>query len=72
MRALTTIERSYIQTLPKDFKFRGTKSNLELMIGNAVPVKLAEFVAMSLREYINDAKNGKIETIKELQLCLNL
>jgi DNA (cytosine-5)-methyltransferase 1 len=57
VRALTTIERSYIQTFPKSFVFNGTKTNLEQIIGNAVPVKLGEFVARSLNEFIKDKKN---------------
>ncbi|WP_377478362.1 MAG: DNA cytosine methyltransferase [Microcoleus anatoxicus] len=52
LRPLTTIERSYIQTFPKTFKFKGNKSDLEQMIGNAVPVKLAEYVAGCILEYI--------------------
>ena len=55
LRSLTTIERSYIQTFPKLFKFEGSKSNLEQMIANAVPVKLAEYVACCLIEYISDS-----------------
>jgi len=51
LRPLTTIERSYIQTFPKTFKFKGNKSDLEQMIGNAVPVKLAEYVARCILEY---------------------
>jgi DNA (cytosine-5)-methyltransferase 1 len=51
VRALTVLERSYIQTFPKTFKFEGTKSNLNQMIGNAVPVKLAEYVARAIIEY---------------------
>lgn len=51
VRALTTIERSYIQTFPKEFKFEGTKSNLEQMIGNAVPVNLAEYIARCIKEF---------------------
>lgn len=51
IRSLTTIERSYIQTFPKSFKFEGTKTNLEQMIGNAVPVKLAKFIADSIKIY---------------------
>ena len=58
VRALTTKERSIIQTFPKDFKFDGSKTDLELMIGNAVPVKLAEFVAKCLKSYISD-NSGK-------------
>lgn len=52
LRPLTTIERSYIQTFPESFLFQGTKSNLEQMIGNAVPVKLAEYVARCILEYL--------------------
>lgn len=51
VRALTVLERSYIQTFPSTFKFEGTKSNLNQMIGNAVPVKLAEYVARAIIEY---------------------
>jgi DNA (cytosine-5)-methyltransferase 1 len=52
VRALTVLERSYIQTFPRSFVFNGTKSNLNTMIGNAVPVKLAEYVAKALKQYI--------------------
>lgn len=51
IRPLTTIERSYIQTFPKCFKFVGCKTNLEQVIGNAVPVNLGTFVANSILQY---------------------
>lgn len=51
VRALTIEERSYVQTFPKNFIFKGTKTNLNQMIGNAVPVKLAEYVANALKAY---------------------
>lgn len=51
IRPLSTIERSYIQTFPDSFKFKGTKTNLEQMIGNSVPVNLAFFVASTLVKY---------------------
>lgn len=53
IRALTTLERALIQTFPGDFKWSGSKTDMEQMIGNAVPVKLAEFVARSLLAFIN-------------------
>lgn len=56
VRALTVLERSYIQTFPKTFKFEGTKSNLNQMIGNAVPVKLAEHIARAVIKYDNTRK----------------
>ncbi|MBR1469519.1 MAG: DNA cytosine methyltransferase [Prevotella sp.] len=52
IRPLTTLERSYIQTFPRDFKFVGNKTEIEQMIGNAVPVNLAKFVATAITKYI--------------------
>lgn len=51
VRPLTTIERSYLQTFSNTFKFSGTKTNLEQMIGNAVPVNLGAFIANAIKEY---------------------
>ncbi|WP_077343326.1 DNA cytosine methyltransferase [Pseudocolwellia agarivorans] len=56
VRALTVKERSYIQTFPEEFNFFGTKTNLNLMIGNAVPVKLAEYVGSALKNYIKKSE----------------
>lgn len=52
-RVLTPKERSYIQTFPKDFIFEGSKSDVNTMIGNAVPVNLAKYVASALMRYID-------------------
>ena len=52
IRSLTTLERSMIQTFPKDFKFIGTKTGMEQMIGNAVPVNLAKYVGDSIMAYM--------------------
>jgi len=51
IRPLTTEERSWIQTFPKSFKFEGNKTDLEQMIGNAVPVNLAKFVGEAINKY---------------------
>ncbi len=55
VRPLTTLERSYIQTFPENFKWFGTKTCMEQMIGNAVPVKLSEYIANCLLEYIGSS-----------------
>ena len=52
IRPLTTKERSTIQTFPESFALVGSKTEVEQIIGNAVPVKLAEYVATRLREYL--------------------
>ena len=57
VRPLTTTERSYVQTFPQNFVWMGTKTEKEQMIGNAVPVKLAEFVAHCIKEFIDSDKN---------------
>jgi DNA (cytosine-5)-methyltransferase 1 len=51
LRALTTEERARVQTFPSHFKFLGNKKDREQMIGNAVPVNLAKFVAKCIIEY---------------------
>ncbi|MGB2768123.1 MAG: DNA (cytosine-5-)-methyltransferase [Candidatus Zixiibacteriota bacterium] len=50
-RPLTTKERSMVQTFPESFILAGNKTDVEQIIGNAVPVKLAEYVALGLKEY---------------------
>lgn len=68
IRPLTTIERSYLQTFPKTFKFKGTKTNLEQMIGNAVPVNLAEFLAAGILEY---CISGEVKVHKKQAMLPN-
>lgn len=58
IRPLTTKERSLIQTFPESFDISGPKSEIEQIIGNAVPVKLAQFVAERIREYLKDKAEG--------------
>lgn len=50
LRPLTTKERSLIQTFPAEWQLVGAKSDVEQIIGNAVPVKLAEFVGKAIKE----------------------
>ena len=51
VRALTPKERSYMQTFPEEFIFEENRTNTNQMIGNAVPVKLAEYVAKAILKY---------------------
>ena len=67
IRPLTTQERWMIQTFPKDFIFEGTKSDIEQMVGNAVPVKLAEYVANCIHEYTED-QEPVMPPMKQLSL----
>lgn len=56
IRPLTTRERSMIQTFPEEFNFSGTKTNIEQMIGNAVPVNLGKFVADAIFRYSGETR----------------
>ena len=49
LHALTTAERALIQTFPKNFVWVGSKTDVEQMIGNAVPVNLAQYVAQTVK-----------------------
>lgn len=52
VRELTTLERALIQTFPEGFIFpSASKTTNEQLIGNAVPVKLAEYVAKAVMNY---------------------
>jgi DNA (cytosine-5)-methyltransferase 1 len=66
LRALTTRERSYLQTFPKNFLFKGNKSNLEQMIGNAVPVNLAKYIGECIMKY--QSPTQKTVNYQQLQL----
>ena len=52
VRSLTTKERSYIQTFPEEFIFAGAKTDVEQAIGNAVPVKMAEYIGRAILNYM--------------------
>lgn len=82
IRALTPQERALIQTFPDRFIWTSKSvSDLEQMIGNAVPVGLAKVVGEALREHIgdmraqetpsfrrwlNEAKNLSSESLKDV------
>jgi len=68
LRPLTTKERSLIQTFPDDFILIGTKTNVEQAIGNAVPVKLGEFVANCIAEYASDMESGRNTHYQQAEL----
>ena len=59
IRILTPEERSWVQTFPRTFQWgERSKTNINQAIGNAVPVKLAEYIANCLKEYMNVKKTN--------------
>jgi DNA (cytosine-5)-methyltransferase 1 len=61
---LDTTDRARIQTFPKNFTFVGSKTEVEQMIGNAVPVNLGEFIAKNILEIIEKTPS-KVTSFKD-------
>ncbi|MCW2349169.1 DNA cytosine methyltransferase [Sphingobium sp. B12D2B] len=61
VRYFTIRESARLQTFPDDFVFHGAWSETMRQLGNAVPVKLAEVVARSVREELDvvQARSGR-------------
>ena len=53
-RTLTPREAARIQSFPDDFIFYGKKSSICKQIGNAVPPKIAYFLANLTRSLLNE------------------
>ncbi|WP_294674218.1 DNA cytosine methyltransferase [uncultured Fluviicola sp.] len=51
-RGLSPREAARIQTFPDDYVFRGNLNSWYKQIGNAVPVKLAETIALEIKDFI--------------------
>ena len=51
-RRLSWREAAAIQTFPRDLEFCGNLTSIYMQIGNAVPVRLAEHVAKSIKPYL--------------------
>lgn len=59
-RALTTRERAGIQTFPASYRWHGSKTAIELQIGNAVPPKMAKFVGDQLLTALQEVASAII------------
>ena len=60
-RRLSWREAAAIQTFPKDVEFVGDLTSIYKQIGNAVPVKLAEFIAEYLHPYLESHSEKKVQ-----------
>ena len=67
-RRLRRLEAMRLQTFPDEYQIVGTRRSAQIQIGNAVPPRLAEAVAMALRSAIDD----EVPTALEAQLQLSL
>lgn len=53
LRRITINEAKRIQSFPDEYVFCGTKGIVYTQIGNAVPCKMAEAVALAVQDYMN-------------------
>lgn len=56
-RYLTVREAARLQTFPDDWVFAGSKTQQYTQIGNAVPVNLAYYIALSVKEALDKIDN---------------
>ncbi|QTH70593.1 DNA cytosine methyltransferase [Pseudoalteromonas xiamenensis] len=64
LRRLTIDEAIILQTFPTDYEFFGKQSSMWRQIGNAVPCKLAEAVALS----VMDVLEGRVSVNEDIQV----
>lgn len=62
-RGITSREAASLQSFPDDFVFIGGLDSIALQIGNAVPVLLAEAIAITIRDWL--ANQGKKRSRKQ-------
>lgn len=56
-RAITLREAAALQTFPHDYKFAGSRGDIERQIGNAVPVKMAAAIGKSVLRALRHPSN---------------
>jgi len=54
-RVMTPRELARLQSFPDDFIFKGTKSNILVQIGNAVPCRLSSAIAETVKKTLTDS-----------------
>lgn len=65
-RAISFREGALLQTFPMDYRFIDpeegiTRDDLGTLIGNAVPVRLAEIIGKSIQKHLEQVDQGRIE-----------
>lgn len=68
LRALTLRELALVQTFPPSFVWAGTKSDMEQMVGTAVPPSMARFIAAALMRFIGEVRKAGTEEQQE-EIC---
>lgn len=71
--ALSAAHRARIQTFPVSFRWSGSKTDQEQMIGNAVPVELGRYVANAISRYLDGgeglARTPALRDVRLVRTC---
>jgi len=67
-RPITHREAARLQTFPDDYVFKGSKTEIAMQIGNAVPPRLAYHVAMHLKNLLESEEAG-LPDLREAARC---
>ena len=51
-RSITVKEAALLQSFPDDFEFHGSMGSNYKMIGNAVPPKMAKYIALGISDVL--------------------
>ncbi len=68
LRRLTIDEASILQTFPENYKFTGPQTRVFSQIGNAVPCKLAEIVASTVKFSLMGKKRSNLPAFEQTNL----
>ena len=64
-RRMSVRECAIIQTFPNDFVFKGSIGNMYKQIGNAVPVLMANRIALEIKGMLDDYESKQIKRNRE-------
>lgn len=67
-RSLTPREAARLQSFPDDYVFCGNRAQQCRLVGNAVPVKLAEEVGRAVAQHLHSARNGSALVMNPIRL----
>lgn len=67
-RYFTVREAARLQTFPDDYRISGSWTEVMRQIGNAVPVRLAEVLATSIKNHLESVKTTRLRRALEVEI----
>lgn len=67
-RGLTAREAARIQSFPDNYIFKGSKTDIEIEIGNSVPPVLGEAIGVAIKEMLNSKQENAIRSEENMEM----